>query len=221
MMERKFIQYVIKPYNSLSSELSKPWAQEPGLNDYLHSSIQLATNIAHFPEQYLVNQGIKERKNQYPKLEVLRQKYPSLSLMRDVSDIAKHGTLGSKNRETESSVSTVMEVREDGMFRFIRNVIEVKYTVSGDVHDFMKDAYFVINALIDEYGFCDKNKVLPSTNQRLEFSNVCSLYFNHDREVAMSHSNIKFVKKNITGEFMPSNPPIGRVEWHELNQSSI
>jgi len=218
-MELQFTQYIVKSYNNLNTELAKPWAQEPLINGYLTAMRQLATSISHFPEKQLVRQGVIERNKQQLLLTQLRDKYPSLSIIRDVSDMIKHGKLGKKDRNNSQVVCSAMEVRGDGMFRFLRNILEIKYEKSGLVYDFMSQSSTLINALIDEYAFDTRNYVSSVIENEFEFSNECILYFHHNREIAMQSTNLKFLKRDGHNNLIPSCPPKGRVGWCEVKNN--
>jgi hypothetical protein len=215
-MELQFIQYVIKKFNALNTELSKPWAQEAGLNDYLAAMGQLASSFSHFPEQVLVNQGITGKSQQKPLLENLWNNQQSLYIIRDISDMVKHGKLSRAERNNEQEVFSVIEVRKDGMFRFLRNIIEIKYIKSGNTYDFIIEASSSINYLINEYGFNSHNCVGSAIDCKTEFSDTCALYFQQDREIVMSSTKLRFLKRNKNNDLVQSIPPVGRVEWYQV-----
>src|SRR5689334_15567787 len=94
----KFISEIVKPWEVLNQELSKPFSLDPDINDFVNKAAGIAVSIKHFPES---TRGISPN--------ILISKSFSYSIMSDLADSIKHGLLKNSMRQSKLTLSSLFE----------------------------------------------------------------------------------------------------------------
>src|SRR4051794_18281744 len=124
----KFISEIVKPWETLNQELSRPFSMNPEINDFVTKAIAIAVAIKHFPES---TKKIKP--------ETLVAESLDYSIISDLADSMKHGELRKPARESKLTVSSMFERNLDAKVRFLRSRISIMHNTHGKI-DFMQCA---------------------------------------------------------------------------------
>jgi hypothetical protein len=135
----RFISEIVKPWETLNQELSRPFSMNPEVNDFVTKANGLAVAIKHLPES---TQKIKP--------ETLVAESLDYSIVSDLADSMKHGELRKPERECRLSISSMFERDQEAKVRFLRNRISIMHNTHGKI-DFiqcsMNSAIFVMHKL--------------------------------------------------------------------------
>ena len=187
--EIKFISDVIRPWKNLNFELSKPYAINPEMSDFMSNAISLAISIKHFLEN---SAGLK--------IKDLISESSSFEVISDLADSGKHGKLYKKERECSLSIYSMFERNENAELRFLRNIIRINHPKFGKV-DFMKCA-------LESSKFVAEKLLISTTDWNLKiiinsgkFSNEINLVASNKNQIMWKGLGIEIVKLNENGEY--------------------
>jgi hypothetical protein len=171
----KFISEIVKPWETLNQELSRPFSMNPEINDFVTKAIAIAVAIKHFPES---TKKIKP--------ETLVAESLDYSIISDLADSMKHGELRKPARESKLTVSSMFERNLDAKVRFLRSRISIMHNTHGKI-DFMQcamnSAVFVMQkagiktdwtpkVLNNQGGFSDEIKVHASKRNQIVWTGM-------------------------------------------------
>ena len=138
MVDLKFINDVIKPWDELNQLLSLRFAFQPELSDVTRMTASLAVFINHYGE---------------PEISPAQTATESfdMKIIGDVADASKHFKLRDTRRQNDVSVRAFFEGRDDGEFRFLRNSVLIDHATEGEL-DFLKVSLSAIRYWIEKLG---------------------------------------------------------------------
>jgi len=191
---RRFLTYLVKPWDDLNALLAQPMAVQPDHSDVSGQAYSLAVAIKHQCDR----DGPKQRRT-INSLSVENE------LMSDIADTFKHGKVDDASRTSDMAVASQFEGNSANQFRFMRNVIIVSHASLGE-NDFMMASRSAIQFWIGRLG-------LPIgwspqiAEARSAFADVMTLTFNPEYQVSMSETRFRVVRRSLDGEFEPYDPP--------------
>ena len=112
----KFVSEIVKPWETLNQELSRPFSMNPGINDFITRANALALAIKHIPE---AAKKIKPKN--------LIKESLAYNIISDLADSKKHGELSKPERECKLTVSSMFERSPEVKIRFLRTRITIMH----------------------------------------------------------------------------------------------
>src|SRR5687768_8867426 len=112
----KFINDIIKPWETLNRQLSFPFSVNTSVSDFTNKATSLAVSIKHFPEN---THGLKPK-------DLLSESEP-YKIFSDLADSLKHGRLSDSKRQCTLYVGSMFERSNEGLVRFLRNTVNIKH----------------------------------------------------------------------------------------------
>ena len=191
---RRFLTYLVKPWDDLNALLGRPIAIQPDHSDVTGRAYSLAVAIKHQCDW----DGPRQR-------GTINTLSAENRLMSDIADSFKHGRLDDANRMSNLAVAAQFEGNSSNQFRFMRNVIIVSHASLGE-HDFMMASRSAIQFWIGRLGLplLWSPEVIDAPS---EFADEMTLAFSSDYQVSMSETRIRVVRRTLAGEFEQYDPP--------------
>jgi len=187
--EVRFISEIVKPWELLNADLSKPFSMNPTINDFTTRAQALAVSIKHFPE---AQSGAKIK-------ELATQSRP-YEVMSDLADSFKHGKLKKSGRQCKLLVGSMFERNPFAEVRFLRNRITVKHNAYGNF-DFMQcsleAAVFVLQNLRIQTNWSPK--ILNNSGM---FSKKMKVHASKTNQEMWNGMQLELVEVNEKGEYV-------------------
>jgi len=184
----KFISEIVKPWETLNQELSKPFSMNPEINDYVTRAISIAVALKHFPES---TKKIKP--------ETLVPDSLDYSIISDLADTAKHGELRKTERECKLTVSSMFERNQDAKVRFLRSRISIAHNTHGKI-DFMQCAMNTALFVIQKTNIStDWTPIL--INSQGEFSDEIKVHASKSNQIIWTGMSLEIVQLNDKNEY--------------------
>ncbi|MBP6310896.1 MAG: hypothetical protein KA408_01400 [Flavobacteriales bacterium] len=184
----KFISEIVKPWETLNQELSRPFSMNPEVNDYVTKAIAIAVALKHFPES---TKKIKP--------ETLVPDSLDYSIISDLADSAKHGELRKPERECKLTVSCMFEKNQDPKVRFLRSRISITHNTHGKI-DFMQcamnSALFVMQKTDIRTDWSPK-----LINNQGEFSDEIKVHASKSNQIVWTGMSLEIVQLNDKNEY--------------------
>lgn len=184
----KFISEIVKPWETLNQELSRPFSMNPEVNDFVTKAIGIAVALKHFPES---TKKIKP--------ETLVPDSLDYSIISDLADSAKHGELRKPERECKLTVSSMFERNQDAKVRFLRSRISITHNTHGKI-DFMQcamnSALFVMQKTDIRTDWTPK-----LINNQGEFSDEIKVHASKSNQIVWTGMSLEIVQLNDKNEY--------------------
>jgi hypothetical protein len=129
----KFLNDIIKPWETLNRHLSIPFSVNTSISDFTNRASSLAVSIKHFPES---THGLKPE-------DLLLDSEP-YKIFSDLADSLKHGKLRNEKRQCNLYVGSIFERSKEGMVRFLRNTNIRHTTYELDLWSFQRVSFHSI-----------------------------------------------------------------------------
>lgn len=178
----KFLNDIIKPWESLNRQLSFPFSINTSISDFTNKASSLAVSIKHFPEN---SHGLKPKD--------LLEESESYKIFSDLADSLKHGVLSDNRRQCSIYAGSMFERSKDGLVRFLRNTVNIRHNTYGEL-DFMetsKDAALFVASKVDFRS--DWNLII--LNNSGEFSNKIHVHASSENQIAWQGMTLQFVER--------------------------
>jgi hypothetical protein len=184
----KFISEIVKPWETLNQELSRPFSMNPDVNDFVTKAIGIAVALKHFPES---TKKIKP--------ETLVPDSLDYSIISDLADSAKHGELRKPERECMLTVSSMFERNQDAKVRFLRSRISIMHFTHGKI-DFMQCA---MNSALFVMQITDiRTNWTPNLiNNQGEFSDEIKVHASKSNQIVWTGMSLEIVQLNDKNEY--------------------
>lgn len=117
----QFLNETVLLWDKLSLELARPYSIDPQSSRFAADAGTVLTALRHAPEKF----GWEGRGQKLTDRVV--KEFPQHQLIVDAADTWKHGELDSADRIVTTYVQSHFAVRDDGRFRFLRNVIRLNH----------------------------------------------------------------------------------------------
>ena len=193
--EIQFINDVLKPWDELNDLLAKPYVYEPGINDIVRMTGNLAIVLKHQCDL------VKGNRSNINKLS------PENAIMSDVADMVKHRKLNNKERENDFHAIATFEYFEDeneNKIKFLRTISCVEYRDKRKF-DFILESAKALNFWIDHLKLrVSQNRVIKTCDS--DFHNEVILYYNPSKCIRMKSTRIQVYKKDENGNLRPCSP---------------
>ncbi|MBL7965716.1 MAG: hypothetical protein JNK09_01880 [Prolixibacteraceae bacterium] len=184
----RFISEIVKPWETLNQELSRPFSLNIEINDYITKSINLAVTIKHFPE---ATQRIKS--------QTLVSESFDYSVISDLADSMKHGELRNPERECKLTVSSMFERNQEAKVRFLRNRISITHNNYGKV-DFMQCSMNSAIFIMQKLGI--KTNWTPKIfNNSGAFSDEIKVHASKNNQIVWADMELEIVQLNDKNEY--------------------
>jgi hypothetical protein len=186
----KFLNDIIKPWETLNRHLSLPFSINTSISDFTNKASSIAVSIKHFPEN---SHGLKPK-------DLLEESEP-YKIFSDLADSLKHGELNDSRRQCSLYSGSMFERSKDGLVRFLRNTVNIKHNTYGDL-DFMevsKAAALFVAAKVDFRS--DWNPIIIYNNG--EFSNKIHVHASSENQIAWQGMTLQFVELLGNNEYRP------------------
>jgi len=184
----RFISEIVKPWETLNQELSRPFSLNREINDYITKANSLAVTIKHLPES---TQKIKS--------ETLASESLDYSIISDLADSLKHGELRKPERECRLTVSSMFERNQEAKVRFLRSRISITHNNHGKI-DFMQcsmnSAIFIMQKLGVKTNWAPK-----IFNNSGEFSDEISVHASKNNQIVWIGMELEIVQLNDKNEY--------------------
>lgn len=184
----RFISEIVKPWETLNQELSRPFSMNPEINDFVTKAINLAVTIKHLPES---TQKIK------PKTLVAESF--DYSVIADLADSMKHGELRKPGRDCKLTVSSMFERNQEEKVRFLRSRIAIMHNIHGKI-DFMQcslnSAIFIMQKMEIKTDWTPK-----IFNRSSEFSDEIRVHASKNNQIVWTSMSLEFVQLNDKHEY--------------------
>ena len=200
MTPHRFANDILKPWDELDSLLVQQFAFQPDISDISRLAGYIAVAIRHQVD--FSNLSDKQANH-------LSQAHQLIS---DAGDYWKHGELRKEERNSPISVAAAFEYREDGTFRFLRNIVTLNHRSLG-MHDFMEVSSQAAKFWMGQKGYSIGWVGVPSTAEPT-CESAARLKFNTKYCIEMSSVQLKFFKQ-IDDVLVPFDPPEVRFEVYE------
>lgn len=201
MTPHRFANDILKPWDDLDSLLSQQYAFQPDISDIS----RLAGNIAVAIRHQIDFSDLTDKQANY-----LSQAHQLIS---DAGDYWKHGELRKKERNSPISVAAAFEYRENGTFRFLRNIVTLNHRSLGE-RDFMDTSAEAAKFWMAQRDYSIEWKGAPSTAPP-RYENAARLKFHSKYCIEMSSVQLKFFKRIDGDSLVPVDPPEVRIEVYE------
>lgn len=201
MTPRRFANDILKPWDELDSLLSQQYAFQPDISDISRLAGNIAVAIRH---QIDFSDLTDKQANN------LSQAHQLIS---DAGDCWKHGELRKEERNSSISVAAAFEYREDGTFRFLRNIVTLNHRSFGE-HDFMVTSSEAAKFWMTQRGYSIEWSGAPNTAVST-YENAARLKFNSKYCIEMSSVQLKFFKRTGGDVLVPVDPPEVRFEVYD------
>jgi hypothetical protein len=184
----KFLNDIIKPWETLNRQLSFPFSINTSISDFTNKASSLAVSIKHFPEN---SHGLKPKD--------LIEESESYKIFSDLADSLKHGALSDNRRQCSLYAGSMFERSKDGLVRFLRNTVNIKHNTYGDLDfmEFSKDAALFVASKVDFRS--DWNPII--LNNSGEFSNKIHVHASSENQIAWQGMTLQFVELTENNEF--------------------
>jgi hypothetical protein len=186
----KFLNDIIKPWETLNRHLSIPFSVNTSISDFTNRASSLAVSIKHFPES---THGLKPE-------DLLLDSEP-YKIFSDLADSLKHGKLRNEKRQCNLYVGSMFERSKEGMVRFLRNTVNIRHNTYGEL-DFMeisKEASFFIASKVDFRS--DWKPIILNNNG--EFSNKIHVHASSENQIAWQSMTLQFVELLDNNKYKP------------------
>jgi hypothetical protein len=186
----KFLNDIIKPWETLNRHLSIPFSVNTSISDFTNRASSLAVSIKHFPES---THGLKP--------EALLSDSEPYKIFSDLADSLKHGKLRNEKRQCNLYVGSMFERSKEGMVRFLRNTVNISHNTYGEL-DFMeisKEASFFIASKVD---FRSDWKPIILNNDG-DFSNKIHVHASSENQIAWQSMTLQFVELLDNDKYKP------------------
>jgi hypothetical protein len=177
----KFINDVIKPWETLNRQLSFPFSVNTSVSDFTNSAASLAVSIKHFPES---THSLRPK-------DLLSESEP-YKIFSDLADSLKHGRLSDSARQCTLYAGSMFERSKEGLVRFLRNTVNIKHNTFGDL-DFMETARQAAIFVASKVDFRSDWNPFINTNQG-EFSNKIHVHASAENQIAWQGMTLQFVE---------------------------
>lgn len=192
----KFLTNILKPWDELNELLSQPFAVQPDISDLTRQVESIAVSLSHYREQ---EGGSRKR----------------TSLMNDIADTAKHGSLRDQNRITLCAVSSCFLCDENDRFLFLRNIPFITYkTNQNQTFDFMSESLAEIKDIMASDGINVGRNIDISQSVNAEYEGVIRLKFDTKYCLHMDSASLRTFKENSDGELVSYAPKEVRFELY-------
>ncbi len=191
----KFVNDIIRPWENLNQLLVIQNSIDHSLSEIITTAEDLSIKLSHFPEA-VGQSSLRTNKSSI-----------AFNIVVDIADASKHDKLSDVNRNNNLTISSIFEGNEEGLFRFIRNKINIdhsRYGKSDFLEVFKKAVNFIITKL--QLGLFWDPDILDAPNL---FTDKVFLSIHYQHQVTWTGLKIEFVKKNEHGELVHFDPP----EW--------
>ena len=125
----------------------------------------------------------------------------------------RYGSLRKQERNCSITVAAAFECKENGTFRFLRNIATLTHNLLGE-SDFLETSAEAVKFWISQHGFNVEWSGTP-TCAPPRFEQAARLKFDPRYCINMSSTRIKFFKKNESGQFISFDPPEVRFEVYQ------
>ena len=184
----RFISEIVKPWETLNQELSRPFSMNPEVNDFVTKAIGLSVAIKHLPES---TQKITP--------ETLVPESLDYSIISDLADSMKHGELRKPERECKLTVSSMFERNHEAKVRFLRSRISIKHNTYGKI-DFMQCSMNTANFVMQKMGI--KTDWAPKIfNNSGEFSDEIKVHASKNNQIIWTGMALEIVQLNNKNEY--------------------
>jgi len=184
----RFVSEIVKPWETLNQELSRPFSMNPGINDFITRANALALAIKHLPE---AAKKIKPKN--------LIKESLAYNIISDLADSKKHGELSKPERECKLTVSSMFERSPEVKVRFLRTRITIMHNTYGKI-DFMQCS--MDSALFVSQKMGIKTNWTPKVfNNSGEFSDEIKVHASKYNQVAWTGMSLEIVQINDQGEY--------------------
>lgn len=184
----RFISEIVKPWETLNQELSKPFSMNPEVNDFLTKAVGLAVAIKHLPES---TQKIRP--------ETLVSESPAYSIISDLADSMKHGELRKPERECKLTVSSMFERNQEAKVRFLRSRISIIHRTRGKI-DFMQCAMNTAIFVMQKMGI--RTDWAPRIfNSSGAFSDEIKVHASRNNQILWTGMTLEIVQLNDRNEY--------------------
>jgi hypothetical protein len=184
----RFISEIVKPWETLNQELSKPFSMNPDVNDFVTKAIGLAVAIKHLPES---TQKIEPK--------TLVPQSLDYSIISDLADSMKHGELKKRTRECKLTISSMFERNQEAKVRFLRSRISIMHKTHRKI-DFMQCAMNSAIFVMQKMGI--KTNWTPKIfNNSGDFSDEIKVHASKNNQIVWTGMTLEIVQLNDKNEY--------------------
>lgn len=184
----RFISEIVKPWETLNQELSRPFSMNTEINDFVTKATSLAIAIKHLPES---TKKIKPGSILSESLDY--------TIISDLADSMKHWALSKTERNCKLTVSSMFERNPDAKVRFLRCRISITHNTYGKI-DFMQCSLNSSIFIMNKIGI--KTDWTPKIfNNSGEFSDEIKFHASKSNQIQWTGMTLEFVQLNENNEY--------------------
>lgn len=195
----RFMNDVMRPWDSLNRMLCQNLALQVDLSDITRLAGTIATSIRHQPEAF----GMKDKDVNAQSLEH--------RVVADAGDYWKHGELRNADRNCPLTTASLFEYSEHQGFRFIRNAVLATHNSLGEF-DFMEVSSAAVKFWMGHHFIQDPWDGLVYESDAA-FEPTARLRFDRNSCIQWKNIRTKFFTRNAGGVYVPVEPPEVRIDF--------